>query len=32
MVNKDHSLRDIVETTWRTKYGTPQLCSYKEGR
>lgn len=27
-----HSVRDIVETTWRKKNGVPRLCTYTEGR
>ena len=29
---ESHSVRDIVENTWRREYGMPRLCSYKEGR
>lgn len=29
---ESHSVRDIVENTWRREFGMPRLCSYKEGR
>ena len=32
LIIKSHSVRDIVETNWRKKYGTPILCTYHEGR
>lgn len=32
LIIESHSVRDIVETNWRKKYGTPILCTYHEGR
>lgn len=29
---QSHSVRDIIETTWRKNNGVPRLCSYTEGR
>ena len=32
LIIESHSVRDMVETNWRKKYGTPILCTYHEGR